>query len=165
MTIAQGNWTVDPAASEIRFIVPNMWGLAKVKGTFERFGGTLAVGPDSVDARFSVDASSLSTRNKRRDTHLRSADFFHVERYPEITFEPSAVTPSESGLAIAGHLVVRDSRVRLDLPVEISENGDGMVLKASATMSRHDAGLGWNRIGMIGSDVDVEVELRLVREA
>jgi polyisoprenoid-binding protein YceI len=165
ITIASGNWSVDPAASQIRFTVPNMWGLAKVKGTFDRFGGTLAVRPDSVDANFSVDASSLNTRNKRRDAHLRSKDFFHVESYPEITFEPSTVTSGESGLAIAGHLVVRDSRVRLDLPVETSENGDGIVLKTSATMSRHDAGLGWNRVGMIGSDVAVDVELRLVRKA
>ena len=165
LVIAPGTWNIDRAGSHVRFNVPNMWGLARVKGTFERFDGSLRVDDDSVDARFSIDASSLDTRNKKRDGHLRSGDFFEVDRYPEIRFEATTVVPSADGLAIAGHLLIRDSRVRLDLPVEIEQDDDRLVIRTSAKVLREDAGLGWNRIGMIGGHADVEVELVLVPEA
>src|SRR3954452_19817669 len=85
--IAQGTWSVDPSHSSVEFQVKHM-GLATVKGFFNEFEGTLEVAEDgTVSASGSVDAASLSTRSDQRDEHLRSADFFDVENYPQLSFQ------------------------------------------------------------------------------
>jgi YceI-like domain len=70
-----GTWKVDDDVSRVRFEVKHLWGLATVRGEFERVRGMLAVSPDSIDAQFTIDAASSNTRNERRDKHLRSAGF------------------------------------------------------------------------------------------
>lgn len=115
----------------------------------------------SVDAQLTIDASSLNTPNKRRDWHLRSADFFGVDEHPAIRFEASAVTYRPGGLTIAGDLHIGEARLRLHLPVDVYEEIDQLVLRTHAVVSREHVGLGWNRLGMIGR----EVELTLTRDA
>jgi polyisoprenoid-binding protein YceI len=160
-----GTWKVDNNASHVRFEVKNLWGLATVRGEFERVRGVLAVSPDSIDAQLTIDAASLNTRNKRRDEHLRSADFFGVAQYPEIRFNASSVTYRPGGLTIAGDLHIGESRVRLDMPVDVYEELDALLLRTRAVVTRERVGLGWNRLGMIGSEAAVQVELMLIRDA
>ena len=79
-------WAIDPTHSEITFKVKHLM-ISNVKGEFKTFQGTID-GEDFTKATISanIDASSISTNNDDRDTHLKSPDFFEVEKYPEITF-------------------------------------------------------------------------------
>jgi polyisoprenoid-binding protein YceI len=160
-----GTWTVDSTASRIGFAAKHMWGLAKVKGEFERTRGVLTVGASAMDAELTIDAASLNTGNKRRDQHLRSADFFGAAAYPEIRFEASAVTYRPGGLTIAGDLQIGESRLRLHLPVEVYGGIDQLTLTTRAVLNRELVGLGWNRLGMIGSEASVDLELTLTRDS
>lgn len=160
-----GTWKVDDSASHVKFEIKNLWGLSRVRGDFERVRGVLAVSPDSVDARLTIDASSLNTRNERRDKHLRSGDFLGVEQYPEIRFESSSVTYRPGGLTIAGDLHIAGSRLRMQLPVDVYDEIEQLVLRTRTVVSRERVGLAWNRLGMIGSEAAVEVELTLTRDA
>src|SRR3954449_1766242 len=88
--IAQGTWNVDPSHSSVEFQVKHM-GLATVKGFFSEFEGALEVGEDgAITAYGTVDTASVNTRSAQRDEHLRSADFFDVERNPQISFRSTA---------------------------------------------------------------------------
>jgi polyisoprenoid-binding protein YceI len=83
-SIRPGRWTLDPARSAIRFTHKTIWGLVTVKGTFADLSGEGEVLPDrSAHGSLRIGAASLDTRNAKRDKHLRSADFFDVERHPE----------------------------------------------------------------------------------
>jgi polyisoprenoid-binding protein YceI len=159
-----GVWRVDDSASHVGFEIKNLWGLATVSGEFEDVRGVLTVGASSVDAELTIDASSLNTQNERRDKHLRSADFFGVELYPEIRFETSSATYRPGGLTIAGDLRIRESRLRLYLPVDVYDQLDQLVVRTRTVVSRALVGLGWNRLGMIGNAASVKVELTLTRE-
>lgn len=90
--IQAGTWTVDPAHSEVGFSVKHM-GIANVRGKFTAFEGTLEMKGKLADSRAfgSVKAASVDTGEPQRDEHLRSADFFNVEEFTEITFESTRV--------------------------------------------------------------------------
>jgi polyisoprenoid-binding protein YceI len=160
-----GSWAVNATASRVGFEVGNLWGLAKVRGEFESVRGALAVGPDSVDGQLTIDASSLNTRNERRDKHLRSADFFGVEQHPEIVFETLSATLEPGGLTVTGSLHIGESRIQLSLPVEVDVGTDRLIVSASTPISRELVGLAWNRLGMIGPEALVSVQLMLIRDA
>ena len=160
-----GTWVVDDTASHVGFEVGNLWGLAKVRGEFELVRGALAVSAGSVEAHLTIDASSLNTHNKRRDKHLRSADFFDADRHPEIRFEISSVAPGPDGPAVTGDLRVGESRLPLSLPLQVSEGADRLAVRTSTVIPRELVGLGWNRAGMIGGEAVVTVELALTRDA
>jgi polyisoprenoid-binding protein YceI len=118
---------------------------------------------NSVDAQLHIDASSVNTHNKQRDKDLRSAKFFDVDHYREIGFELASVTGNESGLEIGGYLLIRESRLWVDLPVDADENHDRLVLRATTPISRVAAGLDWNWMGMIRGDTTVHLEFILTR--
>src|ERR1700684_2982359 len=82
-----GTWQVDKVHSSVEFQVKHL-GIATVKGQFTDFEGTLESGPDGAKAYGTVKVASVDTREPQRDEHLRSADFFEAEPYPEITFQP-----------------------------------------------------------------------------
>jgi len=163
ITVTPGTWTIDLGASSLRFEVKHMWGLGTVKGQFDRFGGTLTVDDNPVDAQLHIDASSVNTHNKQRDKDLRSAKFFDVDHYREIGFELASVSENESGLEIGGYLLIRESRLWVDLPVDADENRDRLVLRATTPISREAAGLDWNWMGMIRGDATVHLEFILTR--
>ena len=85
--VPAGTYAADPAHSRVGFAVKHL-GIATVRGTFDRFDGTLVVGDDPAAASFTatIDAASVDTAEEQRDAHLRSADFFDVERFPTVTF-------------------------------------------------------------------------------
>ncbi|MGH2910892.1 MAG: YceI family protein [Solirubrobacteraceae bacterium] len=85
-----GTWKVDPVHSSVEFHVKHL-GIATVKGQFNEFEGTLEVGPEGARAFGTVQVASVDTREPARDEHLRSADFFEVESFPQITFRSTAI--------------------------------------------------------------------------
>src|ERR1700761_1598689 len=95
-----GTWIVDPMHSSVEFAVKHM-GIATVRGRFTEFEGTLEVASRLADSRAygKVMVASITTNDEQRDAHLRSADFFDVERFPEITFESTRVAAIDAEAA------------------------------------------------------------------
>jgi polyisoprenoid-binding protein YceI len=140
-----------------------MWGLATVKGRFERFNGQLKVQPEAARGELAIEVASLDTDHVKRDTHLRSADFFHVDKHPTLSFVAAAITPrAGEDLTITGDLTVADHVVRLQLPVRVTHGEHGHLhLSTTATVSREQVGMTWNRGGMIRGDIHLTAELEL----
>lgn len=157
-----GIWLVEPTASHIRFEIANLWGLAGVTGIFERFEGSLNLEGQGGAGSLEIDAASLNTGSARRDTHLRSEDFFGSDAYPAISFRSSQVTRMTSGVSISGHLRIREADIPLELAVEIEETLDGVVATTHTAISPKAAGLKWNWLGMVRGDATVRIELSLV---
>ena len=89
-----GRWVLDPAGSRAEFHVKHFWGAVTVHGSFGQITGEGSVGPDgTVTGRVCIEASSLGTGNKKRDEHLRSADFFDAGRHPQVVLTVTAATP------------------------------------------------------------------------
>ncbi len=106
--IPTGTWKVDAAHSSVTFSVKHM-GIAKVRGKFTEFEGTLEVREDLAHGRIygTVKVASIDTGEAKRDEHLRSADFFDVERFPEITFESTRVEAIDDEMTrVTGNLTM-----------------------------------------------------------
>jgi polyisoprenoid-binding protein YceI len=161
--LATGTWLVDPNAGQIGFAVKTMWGLADVKGTFSRFEGALHVTDSGTTGELIVHSDSLDTKSPKRDTHLRSHDFFDSETHPRVTFATTAVSTSDAGTTVSGDLTVGATHTHLDIPVEVEPSGEGaVVVKARLAVPREDVGLAWNKMGMIKGDARLQIELRLL---
>jgi polyisoprenoid-binding protein YceI len=161
-----GTWVVDPQAGRVGFRVKTMWGLSEVKGTFDRFEGALEVTDFDATGEFVVHSDSLDTNNKKRDEHLRSADFFDSKSHPRVTFTATAVKSGPSGLVVSGDLTVGAHQTHLDVPAVLEPSGDDAVkLRASIVIPREDVGLRWNKMGMIKRDAVLDIELRLIAPA
>ena len=145
-----GAWVVDPAGSNATFESKTFWGLVTVRGTF---GGVTGSGTVADDGTFSgelvIDATKLDTKNKKRDVHLRSADFFASDKYPDIVFTVTGVAPSGGGVTVTGQLTVRDQTRPVSFDAAVAAAGAGeVVLDAEVPFDRTDFGLTWNQLGM-----------------
>jgi polyisoprenoid-binding protein YceI len=148
-----GAWRVVPERSAITFDIKNMWGLLRVKGRFTEFTGDgRLAGNGEVSGRLTVRTASLDTGIGRRDAHLRSADFFDVERFPEIGVVVTAVHPTEGKTAdLRADFTIKGVTAPIALPVTITELDDGSVRIAGQTeIDRSQFDLGWNKFGMVG---------------
>lgn len=164
--LAAGTWLVDPNAGRIAFAVKTLWGLVDVKGTFDRYEGALHVTEAGATGELVVHTDSLDTKNKRRDEHLRSADFFDSQSHPRVTFAATGVRTGPTGTTVSGDLTVGASRTHLELPVEVKRDGDDAVTySATVAVPREQVGLEWNKVGMIKGDARLEIELSLIPAA
>jgi polyisoprenoid-binding protein YceI len=147
-----GEWVLDPRKSSIRLKSRVMWGLVPVNGVFREVSGDGSVSPDGeVGGTVTVAAASIDTKNTRRDTHLRSADFFDSGNNPDITFTADGIRPSGQGVTVTGALTVRGRTRPLSLDAAASVHGDGEIwLDARARINRAEFGLTWNQMGMAG---------------
>lgn len=143
---------IEPGASEITFKATSR--LMNADGRFHRFSGEVDVDPDDLaTARvtLAIDAASIDTDIARRDSHLRSEDFFHVERYPTITFESVRIEPrrsggtpptAEAGLAvpvtIIGRLTLRGMTREIAVPVEVRLADGALVARGEISLKRSD---------------------------
>jgi polyisoprenoid-binding protein YceI len=145
-----GSWTLDPARSEIGLKSKSIWGLVPVKGVFREVtgSGTVSAAGDVAGA-ITVTAGSIDTKNKKRDEHLRSADFFDVANTPDITFAAEQVTPSGDGVTVTGALTVRDRTHPVSFAARVSGfDGAQVELDGELQVNRSDFGLTWNQLGM-----------------
>jgi polyisoprenoid-binding protein YceI len=102
-----------------------------------------------VSGRLTVSAASIDTKNKKRDTHLRSADFFDSDTHPDITFTVNQARPSGQGITVAGSLTVRDRTRPVTFDATVSAiSADEISLDAEVQVNRSDFGLTWNQMGM-----------------
>lgn len=154
MTIDQlpalaGHWTLDPARSTVSLRSKTYWGLMTVKGRFADVTGEGDITPEGqVSGRLSVASASVDTRNARRDTHLRSDDFFSADTHPAITFDVSGVDTAGAQPNVAGTLTVRGQTQPMSFPVNagVSDNGE-VTIDATVTVDRTAVGITWNRMG------------------
>ena len=106
--VPTGTWGVDPAHSNVGFAVKHM-GIATVRGEFTEFEGTLEIGEDLSTPRSTAPSrrASVDTNEPQRDAHLRSADFFDVDQYPELPFESTRIEPlDDEEFRITGRLTL-----------------------------------------------------------
>ena len=119
-----GTWAIDPVHSEVSFVVRHMM-VSKVRGRFDKFEGTFVTGesPLASSVTAKVDLTSINTGQEQRDAHIRSADFFEVEKYPEMTFVSSAIKQGEEGFVLEGDLTIKDVTKKVTFDLEV--NGFG----------------------------------------
>jgi polyisoprenoid-binding protein YceI len=163
--VLSGRWLVDPHASHARFLAGSLAGLIKTPGRFGALSGRLVVDQAQATGALVIDSSSIDTGNRMRDRHLRSRDFFDVERYPQLRYEVHAVTSLGPGRArIDGELVVLVTRAPLPLDVTVHAPADGIVELACHTeVDRLALGIRGAR-GMVPRAVELDVAITL-REA
>jgi len=145
-----GSWALDAARSEIGLKSKSMWGMVAVKGVFRDVtgSGTVSAAGD-VAGTVTVAAGSIDTKMKKRDEHLRSADFFDVANTPDITFTAEQVTPSGEGVTVTGALTVRGRTRPVSLAARVSGFDEAKVeLDGELQVNRTDFGLTWNQLGM-----------------
>jgi polyisoprenoid-binding protein YceI len=171
-------WNVDPIHSHAEFKVRHMM-VSNVKGQFTSVKGVLVL--DETDLlkskiEASIDATSINTREPQRDTHLKSPDFFDVEKFPELTFKSTHVSRVDDGqLAVDGDLTIHGvtRKVVFDVegptpPTKDPWGGTRIGLTATTKINRKDFGLTWNaalETGgiMVGEDVAITLEVELVK--
>ncbi|WP_055403051.1 MULTISPECIES: YceI family protein [unclassified Mycobacterium] len=163
-----GVWNLVPDRSAITFKIRNMWGLVNVKGRFTEFSGDgQLTGAGAVFGRIDIRAASIDTGIGRRDKHLRSADFFDVERYGEINVVVTAVRPTKGKAAdVRAAFTIKGITEPLPVSATITELDDGSIRVAGETdVDRNRFDLGWNRLSMMGSTAKAAAELVFVRAA
>jgi polyisoprenoid-binding protein YceI len=135
-----GSWALDPARSVIGVKSKSVWGMVPIKGVFREVAGSGAVSAaGDVAGTLTVAAGSIDTKMKKRDEHLRSADFFDVANYPDITFAAEQVTPSGEGVTLTGTLTVRDRTRPVTLAAKVSGfDGAQLELDGEIQVNRAD---------------------------
>ncbi|MFF9152930.1 YceI family protein [Streptomyces sp. NPDC014846] len=166
VTVETGPWQLDPIASTVALRHRTMWGLVTVKGAFTAISGRGEVRPDgSADGTVTLGAASLDTGNTKRDTHLRSADFFDAGNHPDITFAVrSADRLDADGVRVTGSLTVRGVTEPQTLTARLlPADADALTLETEFDVDRAQFGMGWNQLGMMRGLTTVTASLRFTR--
>ncbi len=161
-----GVWNIVPERSAITFKVKNFWGLLNVKGRFTEFTGDgQLTGKGAVFGRLDIRTASLSTGIGRRDKHLRSADFFDVERFREIGVVVTGVHPTKGNAAeLRAKFTIKGVTAPLPLPVTVTELEDGSIqISGETKVDRSQFDVGWNRFGMVGATATAAAQAVFVR--
>jgi len=171
-------WNLDPAHTVAEFKVKHMM-IANVKGHFSGVSGVLIrdesdPANDRVEA--TIEAASIETRNEQRDEHLKSADFFHAEKFPTLHFKSTSIRVVGDGeLSVEGDLtirgVTRKVRFAVEGPTPPAKDPWGNTrigLSASTKINRKDFGLTWNaalETGgiLVGDDVTITLDAQFVK--
>jgi polyisoprenoid-binding protein YceI len=163
---------VDTAHSTVGFSIPILGGLSKVRGKFADFTATINydekdVTKSSVNAV--IKAASIDTGIAQRDTHLKTADFFDVEKYPEITFKSSRVEKKGKQLLAYGTFTMHGVSKEIVLPITMTGKVVDPATKkttygfsSTLKLNRMDYGISYQRKGsenFLGSEVEIELDL------
>jgi len=174
--MAQGTYAIDTVHSNVVFKVRHL--VSKVSGEFTDFDGAIVADfgtLDSSSVEFTVKTASIDTKNERRDGHLRSPDFFDVEKYPEITFKSSKITKvDDDTFAVAGTMTMRGVSKEITLMVDFlgemsAMGGTRAGYELTTTLNRKDYGVSWNRAldtggFVLGDEVEVTVNLEVIKQ-
>ncbi len=170
-------YQIDPAHTQIHFTIPHLM-VFKVRGNFNDFSGRVEADPASnslSSAQATIQVASIDTRNQKRDDHLRSADFFQAEKYPEMTFVSKSVSGNGSDIQVVGDLTIRG------ITKEITLNGAFLGaatdpwgnqrtgFEATGKLNRKDFGLTWNKAletggVVVGDEVEIGLEVEAIKE-
>jgi polyisoprenoid-binding protein YceI len=170
-------FALDQAHSSIGFSVKHLV-ISKTKGSFHDAVATVMydekdMTKSTVDVTIKI--ASIDTDNEKRDEHLKSPDFFDVEKFPEMTFKSKSIKKSKDGFVAVGDLTIRDVTKEIELPFQILGIVDDpwgntkMGAEAGITIDRRDYGLTWSKVVetgalVVGNDVDIELSLEFGKE-
>ena len=174
--LSSGTWAIDPVHSSINFSVRHLM-VSKVRGKFEKFGGTIIVAEDgtrSVNAEIAVD--SVSTGNDQRDAHIKSADFFEVDKYPVAAFTSTGVESDGDNYVLNGQFTLKGVTKPVSLVLEFYGVSPGMGqgevagFEASVVLNRKDFGIDVDLPlesggAVVGDKVTVTLDIEAVKQA
>lgn len=167
-----GTWTIDNAHTNANFGIRH-FGISTVRGRFDEVKGSIVAderNPERTKIQVTIPAASISTGIKMRDDHLRSADFFDVEKYPTITFESTRVQKKGSGYVAHGNLTMHGVTRAISMPFKVNgpikdgEAGARIGTETKLRINRQDYGIKYGQVMdngslAIGNDVDITISL------
>ena len=177
--MSQATYQIDPAHTAAHFSVRHMM-ISNVHGEFTKVSGTVKLdveSPQNSSVEALIDAASINTREAPRDAHLKSADFFDVDKYPQIAFRSKAVQAEGGDLKVKGdltiHGVTREVTLNVEGPTPEAKDPWGnqrIGATASTKINRKDFGLVWNvalEAGgvLVGEEIKISIDLEAVRQA
>jgi polyisoprenoid-binding protein YceI len=156
-----GVWTAVPEQSTIGFKCASFWGIAPVKGRFGEFSGDGQItDTQTVFGRVDIKATTVDTKSRRRDDHLRSADFFDVERFPEISVVVTGADAAGDTVDLRAQLTVKATTAPLPLRANVKVLDDGHIrVTAQATIDRKDFGVDGNLLGMVVDTTTISADV------
>ncbi len=168
-------YTIDPAHTTVGFRIRHM-GIAFVEGEFDEFAGTITFDPNNLSATradVTVKTTSIDTDVERRDNHLRSADFFDVESYPEMTFTSTSVQPTgPTSFRLLGNLTMKGNTKPVAFDVEAAgpittDQGARIGFHATTEIDRRDFGITWGSdmpsgVPSVGNTVQLVLDVEAV---
>jgi polyisoprenoid-binding protein YceI len=173
-------WEIDPAHTSIEFSVRHMM-VSTVKGQFEKVKGTLDLDDKDVTkstVEVTIDVGSVNTHEPKRDTHLRSPDFFDVAKFPTATFKSTKVQKAgKNKLKVTGELslhgVTKPVVLEVEGPTDAYKTPFGTTVRgvhATAKLDRKDFGIGWNKVldnggVLVGNEVSLDLSAELSEKA
>ena len=159
-----GTWQLDPKRSSVEFRAKSIWGLAPVKGHFGDYEGHMDLSAAPA-IELTIDAASLDTGNRKRDKHLRSADFFDVENHPRVRFVSDSVELQGDTLKVHGRLSARDRSIPVELDAEVHEANGEIEIEAATTAPHRELGMKYSPLGMIPPRCTLVVKAHLIPDA
>jgi polyisoprenoid-binding protein YceI len=171
-------WNIDPAHATAEFKVKHMM-IAHVKGEFSKVAGVLIhdeSDPTKSRVEATIEAASIETREPQRDTHLKSADFFHVEKFPTLLFKSTDIKVAGDGeLRVEGDLTIRGVTRKVTfavegptLPTKDPWGQTRIAISATTKINRKDFGLTWNAAletggFLVGDEVTIALEVEFIK--
>lgn len=169
-------WVLDPEHSEISFRVRHMM-ISNVRGEFKKFDASID-GEDFTKStiKAKIDANSITTNADDRDTHLRSADFFEVEKHPEITFVSTSMKKvADDEYKLVGDLTIKGTTKEVTLNTEFGGymkdpyGNEKAGFAIQGKINRKDFGLNWNSVleaggVMVGDEVRISADVQFTKE-
>src|SRR5450755_1437930 len=146
-----GTWEIDPVHSEVGFTARHMM-VSKVRGRFTTFSGELVTGEKLLDSSVtaSIDLTSINTGNEQRDQHIRSADFFEVDKYTTMTYHSTGLRAEGDHYILDGELSLKDVTKAVPLTLELNGfgpdpfGGTRAGFTATAEINRREFGVNFN---------------------
>ncbi|TCJ28621.1 YceI family protein [Nocardioides jejuensis] len=172
-----GSWTLDTTHSRVGFVARHAM-VTKVRGSFNDFAGTAVIdgGIDTARIDVTIQVASVDTRNADRDGHLKTGDFFEIEKYPTITFASTSAVATGNVLEVTGDLTIKDVTKSVTVPFEfegVAQDPYGNLragFEGSTVITRSDFGITFNAAletgGVLVSDkITLEFEVSAVKSA
>jgi polyisoprenoid-binding protein YceI len=171
------NYSIDPAHSSVSFTIKHM--VSKVTGQFRDFGGNFSFDPkkpESSKVEVTIQSASITTQNEKRDTHLKSEDFFDVKKYPTIIFKSKSVKPNGEGkFKLVGDVTMHGVTHEETFDVEFGGTAKDpwgntrAGFTATSRFKRKNYGIVWNKTldnggFMLGDDVDVTLQIEAIQK-
>jgi polyisoprenoid-binding protein YceI len=169
-------WKLDPAHSAVEFSAKHLM-ISTVKGRITDIEGTIYTDekdPRNSSVEATLKAVSLDTRTEQRDQHLRSADFLHVEKFPEIRFKSTRIEGDKESFKLTGDLTIRDVTKPITLDVQFEGRnkdpwgGERVGFSATGKLDRREFGLTWNQAletggVVVGNDIKINLEVEAIK--
>ncbi|MFT3912408.1 MAG: YceI family protein [Ferruginibacter sp.] len=179
-TLVKEKWVIDPSHTEIGFKIKHLM-ISNIKGTFNEFEASIYTTGDNfmtAEVDCVINVASVDTNDAERDKHLRSADFFDAERFPQISFVNNTVenVDKDGSYELWGDLTIKGIAKRIKLDVEFGGvvkdpwGNEKAIFTINGKVNRKDWGLNWNAVLetggiLVGEDVRISCEVQLKRSA